>query len=62
MTDREKLTVEIERVCAITGKQVIEKEHSLEVIGGPKYLFTAEGEIRSIIRGGQSFGPHGKGK
>lgn len=59
MTDRESITQEVERACIIAGKSYVETEHSLTVIGGPKFTWTAEGEIKSIIRGGQSYGPDG---
>jgi hypothetical protein len=60
MTDREKLTEHIERVCAITGKMVIEHDRSLEVVGGPTYRWTDDGQIKSIVKDGQSYGPEGK--
>lgn len=57
MTDREKLRDEIERMCVITGRTFEEKDKTISVRGGPKYTFTEAGEIKSIIRGGISYGP-----
>ena len=57
MSDRDILRDHIEAVCVITGKTYEEREHSITILGGPKYQFTENGEIKSIIRGGKSFGP-----
>jgi hypothetical protein len=60
MTDREKLSFEIERQCLIQSLSCEEKENSITVAGHVKYLFTADGEIKSIIRNGRAFGPDGE--
>jgi len=58
MTDREVLRDMIEIMAAIDGKHVEEKEKTITVLpGGPKYIFTTAGEIKSIIRNGKAFGP-----
>lgn len=52
MTDREKITA----VVIATAEQYIERDHSLTIRdSGIKILFTPKGEIKSIIRDGQSF-------
>jgi hypothetical protein len=60
VTDREVLSFEIERQCVITGKLMIERDASITVIHGPKYLFTADGELKSVIRDGKAYGPDGE--
>lgn len=63
MSDRDILRDHIERQIIIdnatlgTDYSMVEREHSISVVGGPKYQFTENGEIKSIIRGGKSFGP-----
>ena len=37
-----------------------EKGFSIRVVGGPKYMFTSDGMLKSVITGGKSFGPHGE--
>jgi hypothetical protein len=59
MTDRDKLVIEIERMCVITGKTYEERDHTITVHNGPKFIFTADGEIKTIIKNGQAFGPEG---
>ena len=59
MTDRDVLRDEIERVCVIYGKTFVEKDRTINVLGGPKYIFEADGTLKSIIKAGQSFGPNG---
>ena len=59
MTDREILTVHIEYACAVAGKTYEEHEHSISIVGGPKYIFTEDGQIKSVIRDGKSYGPDG---
>lgn len=60
MTDREKLRDEIERACVIAGKTCEERDSSITVIGGAKFIFLDSGELKSIIRGGISYGPDGR--
>jgi hypothetical protein len=60
MTDRDKLVIEIERMCVITGKTYEERDHTITVHNGPKFIFTAEGEVKSIIRDGKAYGPNGQ--
>jgi len=60
MTDREKLVIEIERMCVITGKTYEERDHTITVHNGPKYIFTADGEIKTIIRNGRAFDDKGE--
>jgi hypothetical protein len=60
MSDRDILRDEIERGCVISGKIMIERDASITVIHGPKFIFTAEGEIKSIIRNGKAYGPDGQ--
>jgi hypothetical protein len=59
-TDRDILRDEIERMCVISGKFFIERDTTITVIHGPKFIFTAEGEIKSIIRDGKAYGPDGQ--
>jgi hypothetical protein len=59
-SDRDKLTYEIYRQCLITGKGFVEKNLSITVNGGPKYQFTIDGELKSIIINGRSYGPDGE--
>ena len=60
LTDRDILRDQIERACVIAGKTCEERDYSITVIGGPKYLFLDNGELKSIIRDGISYGPDGK--
>ena len=62
MTDRDVLRDEIERMCVIDRMVCKERGQSIEVIGGPKYMFTAEGELKSIISSndGKSFDADGE--
>lgn len=62
MTDKDILRDEIERQCVISGKRYEEKECTITVIGGPKFIFTRAGEIKSIIRDGKAYGPDGERK
>ena len=60
MTDRDILRDEIERLCIIQQKNVKETDSCIEVIpGGPKYIFTPEGVLRSVIKMGVSYKEHG---
>ena len=54
--DRDKLEGAIAISCAIRGKQYEDRDHTLTIVGEPKfkYLFTADGEIKSIIRNGRA--------
>ena len=57
MTDREKLTA----VVAATCDRWRETLNSLIIYdSATKIIFTAEGEIKSVIRDRKSFGPDGK--
>ena len=52
LTDREKITA----VVIATAEKYIERDRSLTIRdSGIKILFTPKGEIKSIIRDGQSF-------
>jgi len=45
----------------IRKKNYAETDSTITVIpGGPKYMFTADGELRSIIRDGKSFDADGE--
>jgi hypothetical protein len=59
-TDRDKLRDAIERACVIAGKVCEERDCTITVLGGPKYIFTAEGDLKSIIKGGKSFNDKGE--
>jgi hypothetical protein len=59
-TDRDILLDEIERMCCITGKTFEEREHTITVHGGPKYIFLADGTLKSIIKNGKAYGPDGE--
>ena len=56
MTDRDKIRAAID----IQDVEWTEHEHSISVRGGPKFMFTAAGEIRSIIRDGRGYGENGR--
>ena len=61
MTDRDKLVAVftlLQKHGKITSFE--ERGNSIEIFDGPKYMFTAEGEIKSIIRDGRAFGPDGE--
>jgi len=60
MSDRDVLRDQIERACVISGKRFEERDASINVIGGPRFIFTAEGEIKSIIKDGKAYGPDGQ--
>jgi len=59
LTDRDILVDEIERMCVIDGKECVETEHAIEIVGVAKFLWTDDGQIKSIIRDGKSYGPEG---
>jgi hypothetical protein len=60
LTDRDVLRDELERMCVISGKRFEERDASINIIGGPRFIFTAEGEIKSIIKDGKAYGPDGE--
>ena len=60
MTERDLIRNVIEKACAITGKQMIEHDFSISITNGPKYLFTAAGQIKSIIKNGKSYSSEGE--
>ena len=72
MTDRDSISEALLLVCWAKNKQahrevirLDERDKSITVLNensdpGPKYMFTDEGELKSIIRGGNSYGPDGK--
>ena len=67
-TDRDTFRDELDRqvildnVAACYAKyHLIEKDTSIEVIpSGPKFTFTSDGDLRSVIVDGKSYGPDGK--
>lgn len=59
-TARDKLRDMIERVCVIDGMHVEERESTINIVGVAKFMFTPEGELKSIIRGGKSYTPDGE--
>jgi hypothetical protein len=60
--DRDKLEGAIAISCAIRGKQYEDRDHTLTVIGEPKfkYIFTADDEIKTIIRDGRAYDENGE--
>ena len=60
MTARQKISAVIEALSGAQGFDYEEREHSITVKGGNKYIFTTDGELKSVIRGGNSYGPEGK--
>jgi hypothetical protein len=60
-----------ERVRIVTDRDVLrnwinlqtdgweEREYSITVFGGPKYMFLADGTIKSVIKDGRSYHPGG---
>jgi hypothetical protein len=63
MTDRDILRDEIERLCIIDGKTFEEKLRSITVLpGGPKYMFDADGNLKSVMKAGVSYNEKGARK
>ena len=60
-TDRDKLRDELERVCVIKGLRFEERERTI-LAGNVKYIFTPEGEIKTIVKGGKAFSAEGERK
>jgi hypothetical protein len=58
--DRDKTEGAIEISCIIRGKQYKEREHSIVVHNGPRYMFDAEGCIKSIIKDGHAYDENGE--
>jgi hypothetical protein len=69
LTDRDILRDKIEIAITIENVQrqsegkklkvIVERERSIQVIPGPRFIFTEANEIKSIIKGGRSYGPDG---
>jgi hypothetical protein len=55
MTDREILRSAID----ISSDEWEESRACITVKGGPKYIFYADGTLRSVINNGRSYGPNG---
>ena len=63
LTARDILRDWLEWCAAVQGKNVLEKDSTITVIpGGPKYIFYPDGELKSVIKAGESYGPRGKNK
>ncbi len=72
MTDRDSISVALSLVCWAENRKakrevvrLDERDKSITVLRenadpGPKFIFTDEGEVKSIIRDGLSIGPDGK--
>jgi hypothetical protein len=58
--DRDKLIGCLLLGCAVNGKTFEERDTTVTVHGGPKYLFLADGQVKSIIRDGRAYGPEGE--
>lgn len=58
MNDREKIRTVLD-IFLQYGFDWVESEKTITVIRGPKFMFLDDGTIRSVIKGGEGWGPDG---